>query len=518
MPSPKMYKNRIKTWGLSKYLTQQQAERIVHGEASVEDKQAAQRSLTRRRTRRHRTNTNDRRSSSASDTTPPPPVQQQPLPTRPIILDVTPPTPQPQPQHQHQHATPSINTHQQSFTSTPIYAEPSPIKTEPPAAFQSAYRQGSVSSPPIIDYFLVNLRRWTHEAFVSGHWEGAAMKHNKGRHASRRLASDLQAGIRLQEQGNSESAWLHWRQAFAHFQDGELFKTWYHETPVRLLFEVSRIHHQGHSELAKSLLTSISDWAETWLDKTDPRHALYKLYGDIPVDKLRFLHERSARCMLDGLSSRLDKNHSLLYEVRLNRALDMIWFDPAGDLGQWLPALEEVDRACGANNVFSVYYLLLQAYQLVACEEHEDADNAVTQARQRITAMGPDNIDGWRLAMAYRRLGRMQYTKRRWPDARRSFNTALRYVDQNGKDADSIMVEVFQCQENMAKQLNDLEDAELWRTMLKNHEQRIKEKELNAQKQELAHQNLNPSAAESIRRRSPSPRPLSRSNTMPHPL
>ena len=77
--------------------------------------------------------------------------------------------------------------------------------------------------------------------------------------------------------------------------------------------------------------------------------------------------------------------------------------------------------------------------------------------------------------MAYRRLGRMQYQKGRYQDARRSFNTALRYVGMGGRQADSIMVEVFQCQESLAVRTGDREDAELWRQMLRSYERKIKE-------------------------------------------
>lgn len=516
-----MYKNRIKAWGLSKYLTQSQAESIVQGDGPAEKKQQAERSMVRRRTRqqtgRPRSQTIERPSSNNSDGTPPPPVQQQPLPPRPIVLDVTPPTPQPPPpQPPATQQIPSITTHNPSFTSTAFVTEPSPISTEPPTTYpqNQGYRTGSLSS--VLDLFLLNLRAWTHEAYMSGHWEGNAGKHSKGRHASRRLASDLQAGIKLLEQNNTDSAWRHWRQAVAHFQDGELFKTWYHETPVRLLFEVSRIHHGGHPEFAKSILNMISSWAERFLEKPDPRYHLYKLYGEIPVDQLRSLHVRAAHCMLDGLSSRLDKDHRLLFEVRLNRALDMTWFDPTADLTQWLPSLKEIDHVRGPNSVFSVYYLLLQAYQLVARGQFDEADSVVVHAKERIDAIAPGDIDGYRLAMAYRRLGRMQYKMARYPDARRTFNTALRYVDSDGKDADSIMVEVFQCQESMAKQMNDTEDAELWSKMLRNHEEGIRTREFNAQ---LREQNLAPASAEGMNgmrgRRTPSPRPLSRSNTMP---
>lgn len=486
-----MYKNRIKAWGLSKYLKENEAERILtQGDATEEEQRAAQRSQIRRRTREagKQKSQHGRHQSNASEEPPPPQlqaVQQRPLPERPPTLNVTPPIPsaysQPPP---HLTTSTPLSAHAQApMTDASFMTEPSPIQTDAPPMNWSAptvpptsttTRHGSVSG--VIDQFLINLRRWTHEAFVSRHWErSASSQHTKGRHASRLLASDLQAGIKFAEQHNNELAWVHWRRAVAHFQNRELFKTWYHETPVRLLFEVSRIHHSGYPEFAASLLRYISDWADQYLDGSDPRHALYKLYGKIPVTQLREVHERAATCMLEGLQTRLDKNAPLLFEIRLNRALDMIWFDSTADLRQWLPPLDEVDRACGRDNVFSVYYLLLQAYQLVAREQFEEADGVARQAHLRIERLKSDSMDEWRLGMAYRRLGRMQYQKGRYQDARRSFNTALRYVGH--RQADSIMVEVFQCQESMAVRTGDREDAELWRQMLRSYEQKIKENE-----------------------------------------
>ena len=186
-------------------------------------------------------------------------------------------------------------------------------------------------------------------------------------------------------------------------------------------------------------------------------------------------------------------------------------------------------------------YLLLEAYQLVGRDKHEEAERVTQQAQVRIEALqalqeaspSPDpstnpnkNLDEYRVAMAYRRLGRMQYTKGRFQDARRSFNTALRYVGVGVKAADNIMVEGFQCQESMARALKDEEDAQLWSRLLKAHEMRVKEKqEADLAKEAAAITNgmtggtaqLSPMAIDggmaTPGARSASPRPLSRSTT-----
>jgi hypothetical protein len=497
-----MYKNRIKEWGLSKYLKAEEADRLLSGNTSEELTQKAQRSIMRRKTREQTKKRAHSRNESVSSEQQP----KTPFPQPPAALTVTPPTPQP----------PSS-----SYTESSIVAEPSPIKTEPTVPFSpvrvQAQRQYSLVGVAAIDDFLKHLRAWTHEAFVTKKWERSQTndKHQRGRHASRLLASDLQAGIKLMEQKRADLAWVHWKKAVAHFSNKDLFKTWYHETPVRLLFEVSRVAHSGYPEFAAQLLQFISQWANQYLNRNDSRHALYSLYGQFEVDQLRDLHVRAGRCMIEGLSSRLERHDPLLFEVRLNRALDTIWFDPQSDLSAWLPSLDEVDGAYGTNNAYAIYYLLLQAYSLVAKERHSEAEEACAEARQRLDTIV--DIDKWRVGMAYRRLGRIQYTKQRFPDARRSFNIALQYVGENDHDADSIMVEVFQCQESMANAMNDKEDAQLWNRMLRQHEERVKQKEEADAAREAAQQQLSPTAAEVMgtnTKRSPSPRPLSRSSTM----
>lgn len=317
------------------------------------------------------------------------------------------------------------------------------------------------------EQLLSNIQAWTHEGFVSGHWDtNLSSQHHSGRHASRTLSSDLTAATNLFEKGNRELAWTYWQRAVASFKSPDLFKTWYHETPIHLLFEVGRVAHRGHEQLAAILLRAIKDWAHTFLDKKDSRHALFSVFGELDVAQLRDVYGRAAHCMLSGLESRLDKDNPLLYEVRFNRALDMLWYVPDSDLTEWLPSMEEIDKACGANNPYSVYFLLLQAYRLVAQESYPEADQVCLQVRDRIKAMEEGSIDPWRVGLAYRRLGRQQHLKERYADARRSFNTTLKYINNSNQLSTSILIDIYHYQENLANLLGDQRDAELWNKML----------------------------------------------------
>lgn len=242
---------------------------------------------------------------------------------------------------------------------------------------------------------------------------------------------------------------------------------------MSLLFEVGRVAHSGHPQLASMLLESIQRWAHLhfFLDEQDSRRALFGVFGNLQVAQLRDLYDRAARCLYDGLKSRVDKQNKLLYEVRLNRALDMLWYDSDTDLTKWLPPIQEVDQACGPNNPYSVYFLLLEAYRLVAQDLYDDAEQVCSQVRHRLAAIKESQgiIDPWRVGLAYRRLGRQQHDKGRFEDARRSFNTALKYVSHDDQLSTSVLIEICQRQQNMA---HDQEDVFFWGQMLSRLEQK----------------------------------------------
>jgi len=176
--------------------------------------------------------------------------------------------------------------------------------------------------------FLFNLRNYTHEACIFGHWNPQALaKHYSGRQASRLFSSELTAGTKLSENGKKGLAKLHWDRALKGLQNHNLFTTWYHETPIRLLFEIARLAALGHMELASTLLQDIKTGADTFLNETDPRHSLFTIFGELLAPQLPDLYERAALSLRKGLESRVEKHNPLLFEIRLNRALDLLWFD-----------------------------------------------------------------------------------------------------------------------------------------------------------------------------------------------
>ncbi|ETI26301.1 hypothetical protein G647_03078 [Cladophialophora carrionii CBS 160.54] len=432
--SEKMFKNRIKAWKLRKYLKEDEAKMIVEGEgpstngADPEDmRERAERSLKRKRARQ--------RAQS----------QLSPLPT----------------------------------TTSPLPLPPSPttsvvVPWGPP-------RQ-SIVLPPLdrfkitdtMERFLLDLRRWTHSAFIHGSWDSAlSSQHNDGRQASRLLSSSLTAGINLFENGKHDLAFKEWDRALASFKNPRLFESWYYEIPMSLLHEVGRVAHSGHAPIASLVLRNVKDWAHKYLDPQDSRHALFSDFGDLDVRQLRELYKRAARSMFDGLESRIDKQNKLLFEVRLNRALDLLWYDPMADLSEWLPSIEEVDKAIGPNSALSVYFLLLQAYRDVAQDQHGEAEDLCNEVQSRLEELQkvPGSIDLWRVGLAYRRLGRMQHSKERYPEARRSFNTALRYVSGDSKLSRSVLIEICQRQQAMSSAMNDAGDVFLWTQMLEGLEQ-----------------------------------------------
>ena len=451
-----MYKNKVKEWGMSKYLKADKAQQILDGKLSAEEisrertltvehedtVKRAERSIKRKRAREGTQRARERTQSYV------PPIASE-LHAEPESYIESP-------------ITPSFNT-----------AAPWAAGEQSLSVPQSS--QGSKAS----EEFLLNLRKWLHDAFLSGQWDmKESAKHHSGRQASRSLSTDLTAGTNLFKKGKEQLAWKYWKRASANFQNPDLFKTWYHETPIRLLFEMDRLVHDGHSALAASLLRSIRSWAHLNLDESDSRRALFSVFGDLDVTELRQLYDRAARSLFRGLESRLDKNNPLLYEIRLNRALDLLWYDAGADLTEWVPPIEEVDKACGPSNPYSVYFLLLQAYRLVAKESYDEADKVCTQAREKLAAMIDEkSVDHYRVGLAYRRLGRMQQSKKRYADARRSFNAALKYVGTGNRTSGAILIEICQYQESMAKELGDGEDSALWSHMLGQLEQQDAEQE-----------------------------------------
>jgi tetratricopeptide (TPR) repeat protein len=322
--------------------------------------------------------------------------------------------------------------------------------------------------------FLLSLRNWTHNAFVHGHWDTQSTQALKrGRQASRTFSSSLNSGITLYQNGKTDLAWKQWNRALASFSNPELFKSWYYEIPLALLFEVSRISISGHAPLGEMLLRHVKLWAEKYLDPTDSRHALFTLFGKLDISQLRELYTKAARSMIDGLDTRLEKGHKLLYDVRLNRALDMLWYDAGADLSEFLPPIEEVDEALGPNNGTSIYFLLMEAYRLVAQDRHDEAELICAQVQQRLNTMSniEGSVDWWRVGLGYRRLGRQQHDKGRFVEARRSFNTALRYVGGDSSLSRSVLIEICQRQQSMARAMNDQGDVYLWTQMLEGLEQ-----------------------------------------------
>jgi hypothetical protein len=361
-----MFKNKIKAWGLRKYLKEDEALLIINAEGANETipaggdgddiKERAERSLKRKRARQR------------AHTQPSPLLATSsplPLPVSPVSQAVVPFTPPPS-----------------SFTVPP----PEPVRIT-----------------GIAEQFLFNLRNWTHEAFLKGHWEQqSSAQLRRGRQASRVLSSSLNSGINLFQNGKTQLAWKEWNRAVASFQNPELFKSWYYEIPLALLFEVSRVAQSGHAPLGTMLLRNVNTWAHNFLEPSDSRYGLFSLFGQLEVDQIRDLYGRAARSMMDGLETRIEKGNKLLYEVRLNRALDMLWYDEKADLSDILPPVSEVDAAMGTlNNALSVYFMLLEAYRLVAQDKHEEAEKLCSQVQTRLTAMVeiPGSIDWWRVGL-----------------------------------------------------------------------------------------------------------------------
>lgn len=188
--SEKMFKNKIKAWNLRKYLKEDEAKLIVDGETHAtngsfqtgddpeEIKERAERSLKRKRAR-------------------------QRAQTQPSLL---------------------------APGSSPATLPPSPTTNATALVHWPASRP-SATLPPLENFnlmdvserFLLDLRKWTHSAFINGSWDSAlSSQHFKGKQAGRLLSSSLTAGINLFENGKHELAWKEWNRAFAGFQNPEL--------------------------------------------------------------------------------------------------------------------------------------------------------------------------------------------------------------------------------------------------------------------------------------------------------
>lgn len=441
LSSEKQYKTRFKAWNLSKYLKSDEAQQLANGESPLRER--VRPDMDPEDVRIRATRSVKRRKVSAPVLT-----QRHPeMPSEPLRWSTaSPPSPNAMAMHQASHLG----------NVTPRVQRP---------------------SIEVNERFLFVLRDYTHEACFYGHWNPEALsKHYSGRQASRSLSSDLTAGTKRFENGKQDLAEFHWTRALTNLQKPDLFQTWYHETPIRLLFEVGRVAHHGHRELAARLMNEVRVQAQKYLDKSDKRHALFTIFGELPVPQLRDLHERAALSLRTGLESRVEKQNPLLYEVRLNRALDLLWYDAKTDLTKWLPPIEEVDQAFGPDSPNSVYFLLLEAYRLVASGSYAGADLVCSQVSGRLKALKGilGRIDPLKIGLAYRRLGRQQYEKERHEDARRTFNTALMYI---GKDKLSDLVEIYQYQEKLAKHANDEEDVNLWKSKLQQLEQDTMEQE-----------------------------------------
>jgi len=441
--SEKMYKTKFKAWKLAKYIKIGEAEQIVNGGKQVRQCVRPDADLEQTRVRAERAV--KRRRVSRPATT------QQYMPMRP------------------EPAAGLTQTSPRMESAVVLYPRSQHIDVTP-----------QISNPSIemIERFLFNLRDYTDEAYVSGHWNAKTrITHFNGRQASRQLSSELTAGTALSKNGDQQLAQRHWDRALATLRNPNLLKTWYHEAPIRLLFEIARLVHRNQHELAARLIREIAVQANIHLDRNDTRHALFSSFGELQVSQLKDLYERAAFSLREGLESRIQKHDPLLYEVRLNRALDLSWYDPRTDLTKWLPPVKEIDQALGPDNPYSVYFLLLDAYRLVASGSYDDADQVCSEIDSRLARLRdiPGRIDLWKIALAYRRLGRQLEEQGRWQNARRTFNTALLHLKSVDKDKPSVLLEIYQYQERLAARADDQQDVKLWKQKLQRLEESVAE-------------------------------------------
>lgn len=301
------------------------------------------------------------------------------------------------------------------------------------------------------------------------HWDFESSQKNViGRKALRELSLDLTAGAKYYEEGKAPRANRLWNRALEKASKQKLLDTWYYETPIALLFELGRLVHKGHQEIAGRLIQTITHYAEIWLDENDPRRSLFAAFENLDISQLRDGYSSAALSLLEGLATRLEKHNPLLYQFGLHRALDLVWFDPKTDLKKWVVPVEVIDRALGPDTPLSVYFLLLDAYRQVAQKSYARAEEICSQVSRRLNVLQQSGqIDALKIGMAYRRLGRQYYEQKQYDDARRILNQALRFI---GPEKHSVLVEIYHLQEKMARIAKDTIDVEFWRTKLQQME------------------------------------------------
>lgn len=307
------------------------------------------------------------------------------------------------------------------------------------------------------------------------HWDfESSQKNVDGRKALRELSLDLTAGAKYFEEGKAPRANRLWNRALERASNQKLLDTWYYETPIALLFELGRLVHKGHQDIADRLIKTITHYAEIWLDENDPRRSLFAAFEGLEISQLRDGYSSAALSLLEGLATRLEKHNPLLYQFGLHRALDLVWFDPKTDLRKWVVPVEVIDRALGPDTPLSVYFLLLDAYRQVAQKSYAKAEEICAQVSRRLNVLHQSGqIDALKIGMAYRRLGRQYYEQKQYDDARRILNQALRYI---GPEKHSVLVEIYHLQERMARIARDAIDVEFWRTKLQQMEVNFNER------------------------------------------
>ncbi len=183
------------------------------------------------------------------------------------------------------------------------------------------------------------------------------------------------------------------------------------------------------------------------------------------------LSQNSLDRIMDPAQNRGVTRHT--WGIMFNQVLEQLWYDPLIESGDLTSITRAIDETMGPNNAISVYLLLLQAYRKAAHDQHEAVEELWTQVDKRVTVLlkVPGSVDLQRLGAAYQRLGRLQDTKRRYSEAHRSFETALRYVPKGSKLSKSILMEICTRQQYLANLTGHEGDQYLWAQILENLEQ-----------------------------------------------
>ena len=451
----KQCKNKIKAWGWSKYLKGDKARQLIDGTLPADNPQEvekAARSLKRKRNR-------DKQQEVFADL-----YQDESIP--PVsapVLELLPTS-----QHNHQ-----------PQTDGPLIRQPQRQRSIP-----ESFQHGTV-----LEKFLYSLTKYAHEAFLNGHWDVGQTKHHfKGRQAARSFSSDLSTGRTLYEKGKTDKskavlARNHWQSALNSLQNPDLINTWYNETPIRLLFEVARMVLKGHVDIAKALLEHIKNAAHKHLTEDDPRYALFTSLSNLSPELLRdvTVYAQAALRFSNSVESCTpDNNPQPMYEMKLNRALDLLGLDGKADVMNYLPAISKVDRDLGPDNAYSVYFLLLEAHRKVVIEQYEAAENICNEAGRRLnTVTGvQDKVDPWRVGKAYQRLGREYRSKKQYKEARQKLLMALKYL-RKSPEVKSVLIEIYQHQESMAQEMGDELEAMLYTETLQALVQKSQQKSDN---------------------------------------